>query len=184
MKGEEICSGLLFTQDLCFIAVRDEETCSSLLFTQDLCFIAVWDEETCSGLLFMQDLCFIAVWDEETCSGLCCLCKTRVLLQCVVLGVPHLRQCHASECKASSQARKWHHGSHEAFGKTLQKGDTIGCMLDLHDKTICELTSWICCIVFFKLEFNSVIFNSTVIVVNAEDCLVSMVSFVWCMFDS
>nr|KAG5704413.1 hypothetical protein BaRGS_024268 [Batillaria attramentaria] len=33
-------------------------------------------------------------------------------------------------------ARKWCHGTHEAFGKQWQQGDTIGCMLDLHDKTI------------------------------------------------
>ncbi|XP_070180339.1 ryanodine receptor-like isoform X4 [Littorina saxatilis] len=33
-------------------------------------------------------------------------------------------------------ARKWHHGSHEAYGKPLQQGDVVGCMLDLHDKTI------------------------------------------------
>ena len=40
------------------------------------------------------------------------------------------------------------------------------------------------CIIFFKLEFNPPSFNSAVMVVNVEDCLVSMVSFVWCMFDS
>ncbi|XP_025103910.1 ryanodine receptor-like isoform X4 [Pomacea canaliculata] len=33
-------------------------------------------------------------------------------------------------------ARKWHMGNHEAFGKQWQKGDVIGCMLDLHDNTI------------------------------------------------
>lgn len=33
-------------------------------------------------------------------------------------------------------ARKWYDGSFDAFGKQWQQGDTIGCMLDLHDKTI------------------------------------------------
>ena len=185
VKGEEICSGLLFMQDLCFIAVWDEETCSGLCYLCKTCALLLCGTRRRALVcVFMQDFCFIAVWDQM-CSGLYCLCKTCVLLLCgmrrhvlvwtvyarlvfyccvgwgdmfwsvrlcktcvlllcVVLGVLQLRQCHASECKASSQARKWHHGSHEAFGKTLQKGDTIGCMLDLHDKTICKSTSWIC----------------------------------------
>ncbi len=36
-----------------------------------------------------------------------------------------------------SQGRKWHQGS-EAFGKVWQRGDVIGCMLDITDKTISE----------------------------------------------
>lgn len=33
------------------------------------------------------------------------------------------------------QARKWNLGA-ESYGKTCQIGDIVGCMLDLHDRTI------------------------------------------------
>ncbi len=33
--------------------------------------------------------------------------------------------------------RKWSQGS-EVYGKVWQKGDIIGCMLDIVDQTICE----------------------------------------------
>lgn len=36
------------------------------------------------------------------------------------------------------QGRKWCIGA-EAYGKVWQKGDIIGCMLDVPDKTISEL---------------------------------------------
>ena len=36
------------------------------------------------------------------------------------------------------QGRKWHQGS-EAYGKVWQKGDVIGCMIDMTDKTISKL---------------------------------------------
>jgi len=38
------------------------------------------------------------------------------------------------------QGRKWHQGS-EAYGKVWQKGDVIGCMIDMTDKTISKLNS-------------------------------------------
>jgi len=38
------------------------------------------------------------------------------------------------------QGRKWHQGS-EAYGKVWQKGDVIGSMLDMTDKTISKLNS-------------------------------------------
>ena len=37
-----------------------------------------------------------------------------------------------------SQGRKWNQGS-ELYGKVWQKGDIIGCMLDITDKTICKM---------------------------------------------
>jgi len=45
------------------------------------------------------------------------------------------------------QGRKWHQG-YEAYGKVWQKGDVIGSMLDMTDKTISKLS-----FVFQRLYF-------------------------------
>jgi len=38
-------------------------------------------------------------------------------------------------CGCLFQGRKWNMGD-EYYGKQWQTGDVVGCMLDLHDKTI------------------------------------------------